>query len=318
MTQDTSSPQPAAPPDAQTDKYKTVEGAPRAAATVVLLRDFDHDVDCNPGNGAGLEVFLVRRHSKSAVLGGAYVFPGGKVDAADATLDAGAHFDAEPADLHAALAETDLDVPTAASIYVAAVREAFEECGVLLAHGLAEQAVLDAVASERSGKQTFAELLAAFELRLSTRLIVPWSRWITPTMSVMQKRFDTRFFVAALPLGQIAVHDAHETDESVWITPREALARYWSGEFQLAPPQIMTLAHLSRHASVDSVLKAARARRPPLIQPEPFQREDGVRVVCYPGDPRHPVREVAMPGPLRLLYRDERFEPEDGFDALFL
>ena len=300
-------------------KYRPVEGAPRAAATIVLLRDFDHDVDCNPGNGAGLEVFLVRRHSKSAVLGGAYVFPGGKVDAADATLDAAAHFDAQPAELHAALAEPDIDVPTAASIYVAAVREAFEECGVLLAQGVVEQAVLDAVASERSGEKTFAQLLAEFGLRLSTRLIVPWSRWITPTMSVMQKRFDTRFFVAALPLGQIALHDAHETDDSVWITPREALARYWSGEFQLAPPQIMTLAHLSRHAAVDSVLTAARARRPPLIQPEPFQREeDGVRVVCYPGDPRHPVREAAMPGPLQLLYRNERFEPEAGFDALFL
>ncbi len=303
--------------DGNGEKYRAVDGTPRAAATIVLLRDFDHDVDCNPGNGAGLEVFLVRRHRKSAVLGGAYVFPGGKVDAADGALDAAAHFDAQPAELHAALAEADIDVPTAASIYVAAVREAFEECGVLLAHGLAERAVLDAVASERSGQQSFAELLAAFELRLSTRLIVPWSRWITPTMSVMQKRFDTRFFVAALPAGQIAVHDAHETDESVWITPREALARYWSGEFQLAPPQIMTLAHLARHASVDSVLAAARARRPPLIQPEPFQREDGVRVVCYPGDARHPVREVAMPGPLRLLYQGDRFEPEGGFDALF-
>ena len=315
MTADASSP---SAPAASTDKYRPVDGAPRAAATIVLLRDFDHDVDCNPGNGAGLEVFLVRRHAKSAVLGGAYVFPGGKVDAADATLDAAAYFDAAPADLHAALAEGDLDVPTAASIYVAAVREAFEECGVLLAQGVAEQAVLDAVASERSGEKTFAELLAEFGLRLSTRLIVPWSRWITPTMSVMQKRFDTRFFVAALPLGQLALHDAHETDDSVWITPREALARYWSGEFQLAPPQIMTLAHLSRHASVDSVLAAARTRRPPLIRPEPFQREeDGVRVVCYPGHPRHPVREVAMPGPLQLLYRNDRFEPEDGFDALF-
>ncbi len=68
---------------------------------------------------------------------------------------------------------------------------------------------------------------------------------------------------------------------------------------------------------MDSVLAQARARRPPLIQPEPFQREDGVRVVCYPGDARHPVPEVAMPGPSRLLYRGDRFEPEDGFDALF-
>lgn len=302
---------------ATSDRYRPVEGTPRAAASVVLLRDFDHDVDCNPGNGAGLEVFLVRRHSKSAVLGGAYVFPGGKVDTADRQIDAATHFDAAPSELHAALGEPGLDVGAAASIYVAAVREAFEECGVLLAHGVAEQDVLDAVAQERSGERTFAELLAHHRLRLSTRLIVPWSRWITPTVSIVSQRFDTRFFVAALPLGQVALHDAHETDESVWLTPHEALERYWSGEFMLAPPQIMTLAHLARHDSVASVLAAARAQgKPPLIQPEPFAREDGMRMVCYPGDERHPVRERAMPGPSRLLYRNDRFEPEHGFDAL--
>ncbi|MEO8249538.1 MAG: NUDIX hydrolase, partial [Burkholderiales bacterium] len=230
--------------------YQAVEGAPRAAATIVLLRDVDHDVDCNPGIGSGLEVFLVRRHSRSAVLGGAWVFPGGKVDGADATIDAARHFDAAPEELHAALSESDINVPTAASIYVAAVREAFEECGVLLAQGLAEEAVLKAVEAERGGRKTFADVLAQFELKLSTRLIVPWSRWITPTMSVMSKRFDTRFFVAALPLGQIALHDSHETDESVWIKPHAALDRYWAREFDLAPPQIMTLAHLAKHDSV--------------------------------------------------------------------
>ena len=298
------------------ERYKPVPGTPRAAATVVLLRDVDHDVDCNPGVGSGLEVFLVRRHSQSAVLGGAYVFPGGKVDAADATLDAARHFDATAVELHAALAENEIDVPTAASIYVAAVREAFEECGVLLAHGVAEEAVLHAVALESNGQKTFSEVLAQFELKLSTRLIVPWSRWITPTISVMSKRFDTRFFVAALPLGQIALHDQHETDQSVWVAPRAALERYWSGEFELAPPQIMTLAHLARHHSVASVLAAARARRPPLIQPEPFE-QDGERCVCYPGDQRHPLREAAMPGPSRLWYRKGRFEPAGGLNDLF-
>ncbi|MEO8249237.1 MAG: NUDIX hydrolase, partial [Burkholderiales bacterium] len=84
-----------------------------------------------------------------------------------------------------------------------------------------------------------------------------------------------------------------------------------------APPQIMTLAHLAKHDSVASVLAAARARKPPLIQPEPIEHE-GVRFVCYPGDDRHPVRDRAMPGPSRLCFREGRFEPLEGFDALFV
>jgi hypothetical protein len=119
-----------------------------------------------------------------------------------------------------------------------------------------------------------------------------------------------------LPEGQQAMHDNHEATESVWLTPRAALRQYWDHEIQLAPPQIMSLASLSRHASVASVLAHARSRRPPVIQPEPFEL-DGARVVCYPGDERHPVRLGAMPGPTRLHYRNKRFEPVDGFEGLF-
>jgi hypothetical protein len=78
----------------------------------------------------------------------------------------------------------------------------------------------------------------------------------------------------------------------------------------------MTLAHLSRHASVESAMQSAGAALPRLVQPEPFD-EEGVRVLCYPGDPRHSVLERAMPGPTRLVYRNQRFEPAEGFDALF-
>jgi hypothetical protein len=85
---------------------------------------------------------------------------------------------------------------------------------------------------------------------------------------------------------------------------------------ELAPPQIMSLAHLARHASVESALAQARLRKPPLVLPEAFEHE-GERVVCYPGDDRHSVRERALPGPTRLHYRNRRFEPADGFEALF-
>ena len=279
----------------------------RPAATVVLLRDAP----------AGLEVFLMKRHTLSDVLGGAYVFPGGKVDAADAELDI-AHLDQPLPVLHAGLNEADISERTAGGLYVAAMREAFEESGVLFAQGMGMQDIDTArVAALLREGHGFNAVLARMSLRLHTRSLVPWSRWITPTMpSITNKRFDTRFFVSAVPAGQVAVHDNHETTDSIWLSPRMALQQYWSGQIALAPPQIMSLAHLSRHASVDSVMTQARGRMPPLIQPEPFDLEGG-RVICYPGDARHTVCEPAMPGPTRLYYRNKRFEPGDGFESLF-
>lgn len=160
-------------------------------------------------------------------------------------------------------------------------------------------------------------MLAELQVRLQTRHVLPWSRWITPRMpSVTNKRFDTRFFVAAVPHEQEATHDNFEATESVWLPPRVALEQYWSRQIELAPPQIMSLAHLARHSSVDSVMAAARATTPPLILPEAFD-EGGTRVLCYPGDPAHSVAQRALPGPTRLLYQNKRFEPVDGFEALF-
>jgi 8-oxo-dGTP pyrophosphatase MutT (NUDIX family) len=278
----------------------------RAAASVVMLRDAP----------AGLEVFLVKRHGLSDVLGGAYVFPGGKVDAEDARLDMAAHLDAPPAALHAALGEPELGEIDAAAIYVAALREAFEESGVLYAHGGNARAAAVAAALLREGR-AFDEVLATMSLRLHTASLQPWSRWITPRVgAVVRKRFDTRFFLARVPEGQIATHDDHEATESVWLAPRVALEQYRDAAIELAPPQIMSLAHLARHPSVESALAQARLRKPPLVLPEAFEH-DGERVVCYPGDERHSVHERALPGPTRLHYRNRRFEPAEGFEALF-
>jgi len=281
----------------------------RAAATVVLLRD----------SPAGLEVFLMQRHSLSDVLGGAYVFPGGKVDAADAELDMAAHLDQPLAALHAGLNEADIDARTAGGLYVAALREVFEESSVLMAQGVEGQGVdgVRAAALLRDGLG-FNAMLAHMGLRLQTRSLVPWTRWITPTSpSVTNKRFDTRFFVAAMPPGQVAVHDDYETTQSIWLSPRAALTHYWEGRITLAPPQIMSLSQLSHHASVDSVLAHARSRLPPVIAPEPFDQQ-GTRVICYPGDSRHSSCEAVMPGPTRLYYRNQRFEPEGGLSSLFV
>ena len=282
-----------------------VTGPVRAAATLVMLRDAP----------AGLEVFLIKRHGLSDVLGGACVFPGGKVDRGDAELDMQAHLDQPPELLHELLGEPEIEPMSAAGLYVAVLREAFEETGVLYAGGADTAVAVQATALLREGR-AFDEVIAMLALRLQASALVPWSRWITPLVpSHQQKRFDTRFFVAGVPGDQVATHDNHEATESVWLTPRSALQQYWDRTIQLAPPQIMSLVHLSRHRTVASVLAQARARRPPLVQPEPVDH-GGMRVLCYPGDPEHSVRERALPGPTRLQYREQRFEPVGGFEAL--
>ena len=284
-----------------------VTGPARSAATVIMLRD----------SLAGLEVLLIKRHSLSDVLGGAYVFPGGKVDRLDAELDMATHLDQPLLELHTAMNEPDIDVLTAASLYVAAVREAFEESGILFAQGATHAQALRATQLVREG-QTFSAVLTQMQLRLQTSTLAPWSRWITPIVpSMMSKRFDTRFFVAAVPEGQVAQHDNHEATESVWLGPRAALEQYRDGHILMAPPQIMTLAHLARYSCVADVMFDARSRMPPVIQPEPFEHVDG-RVICYPGDQRHSIKEKALPGPTRLHYRNKKFEPADGFEALFM
>ena len=280
----------------------------RPAATVLICRD----------GAAGPEVLMIQRHALSDVHGGSYVFPGGKLDAADAALDAALHLDEPPERLHARLCDPDLDAATAAALHVAAVREVFEECGLLLAEGIDDPRAREAAALAAQGLG-FNEMLGRLGLRLATRAMRPWSRWITPVQALHSpgKRFDTRFFIARAPQGQAPRHDDHEAVLCAWLRPRDALQRYWQGEIALAAPQIMSLAHLARHASVDSMLAEADGRAPCLVRPLTFEIE-GTRATAYPGDERHPERVRVMPGPLRLVLRGGRLEPPGGFDELWL
>jgi len=282
---------------------------PRDAATVVILRD----------GPQGPEVFLVKRHGLSDVLGGAYVFPGGKMDAADSAPGHHAYLDQSPEQLHAALGEQDTTPATACGLFIAALRETYEEAGVLFAHSdePAGQATSTTARPAQAQGSDFHQRLQSGSLRLQTLAVHPWSRWITPRMpSVTNKRFDTRFFISVMPAGQHAAHDDFEATESAWLRPRVALEQYWEREIELAPPQIMSLAHLSRYQSAAQALQAARNSTPPVIMPEAFH-ENEERVICYPGHARHPVSRRALPGPLQLFWRNKRFEPEGGFEALF-
>lgn len=277
---------------------------PVSSATVIVVRD----------GTTGLELLLVRRHGNSGVLGGVHVFPGGKLDVADGQVDPST-LDRPAAVCVDALAEPGLTQEVAVGLHVAALRETFEECGLLL--GQARGAVFAPQVRERTVAGTpFAAVLQDLDLPMPTACVLPWSRWVTPRVpSVTNRRFDTRFFVAVAPDDQTVVHCAHEATEAVWLSPRVALERYWAGEIDLAPPQIMSLSQLSRLADTAQVLAAARGRLPALIEPEPFD-EDGCRVICYPGDPRHSLAARAWPGPTRLVHRNRRFEPDGGLAAL--
>ena len=288
--------------------FETVTTPPVDAASVLLLRD----------SGEGLQVLLMRRAQASQVLGGAYVFPGGKVDAEDHSAESLQHLSETPVRLRERLQESALAPDRAAGLFMAALREAFEECGVLLAdrpQGLAD--VMGEIQGRIKAGLHLTDLVPDFDLQLQTRSMVPFTRWITPKRpSVMDKRFDARFFLAAVPTGQEALHDNIEATESEWLSPRQALHDYWQGRIELAPPQIMSLVHLARYADVAHALRDAASRPPPTIEPEPFDDENG-RTICYPGHPRHSLNQPAVPGPSCLRYVKGRFEPLAGFDAFF-
>jgi len=282
--------------------------APRSAATIVLVRDSDE----------GLQTLLLRRNTQLANMAGMFVFPGGKLERSDSDAGSLALLD-QPADtLRRQLGEADTDAALATGLHVAALREALEECGMLLAEPVRAGAALDAPRARQllGAGLRFDDMLRALGLRMATRALVPWSRWITPVAPVLAtRRFDARFFIAEAPAHQRAMHDDEETTASLWCTPRSALERYRDGSMDLAPPQIMSLAHLNRYATVNEALNAARGRLPPTIQPESFT-DGATQGFCYPGDTHHSVHDRALPGPTRLCRQGRHFLPPEGFEAL--
>jgi 8-oxo-dGTP pyrophosphatase MutT (NUDIX family) len=245
----------------------------RDAATVVLLRD---------GVG-GLEAFLLQRVRALAFAAGMTVFPGGVVDERDAETDLG--WVGPPAAAWAGpLAASE---PLARALVCAAVRETFEESGVLLA-GPAADAVctvdgpqweVDRVALER-GELSLAVLLARRGLLLRADLLRPWAHWITPAGE--RRRYDTRFFLAALPPGQSTRDVGGESDAARWLPPGEALAQAGRRERGLLPPTTVTLEEVARYRTVAEVLAAADRRVITPIEPRLDRDPDGGLVVVLP------------------------------------
>jgi 8-oxo-dGTP pyrophosphatase MutT (NUDIX family) len=241
----------------------------RPAATVLLVRD----------GAGGVEVLMVRRHAKSGFAAGALVFPGGKVDAGDAAL---ARF-GRAADL----------LP----YRVAAIRETWEEAGILLAGRPGEEGLLDHDGVRRlrdaypDPTTDMATILERESLGLATDRLERFAHWITPEAE--PRRFDTQFFIAATPAGQQAAHDGRETLECSWLSPQDAVAEADAGRALVMFPTRLNLMKLARSRSAADAL--ALARREPVVTVQPVMTvESGERVLRIDRDSGYELTELRM------------------------
>lgn len=273
---------------------RSVPLVPRPAATVLLVRDGE-------SRDASLEVLMVRRNLRSDFVGGAYVFPGGAVEPDDGCDEMATHCDGPTeatASRHLGLAAGGL------GYWVAAIRECFEEAGLLLGRLAGSEIVsfADPVVAERfarhrlglnGGSTRLLDICQAENLRLATDRLFYFAHWITPEGAV--RRYDTRFFVAEAPRGQAPAHDAGETIAEVWLRPQDALALHREGAIDLVLPTVHSLRAISRFPDATSLLDAAaRTVEVPAVLPRMVADAGGVRLLL-PGDPGYSDAPPAPP-----------------------
>ena len=253
---------------------------PRPAATVLTLRDSPN----------GYEILMLRRNLNSDFVGGAYVFPGGGVDASDAG----------PAAQAIAVGISDVDASQRLNLesgglayYVACLRELFEEAGLLVAcdeHNVPvtveDQAALARMSQHRrdvnGGSLGFVDMMQREGLLLDLRGVAYLAHWVTPVGP--PRRYDTRFFVALAPSGQVAAHDAGETVADQWVRPVDALVQHERGDLEMILPTIRNLEAIAHFSTASEVLEYANSQTSiPCIEPRIVDR-GGEVVILIPGD----------------------------------
>ena len=253
---------------------------PAPAATLVLLRD---------RAAGGFEVLLMQRHHASKFAAGDFVFPGGKLESDDNPDDAVQW--CTGLDLAGAARTLGLEQApaTALAYWVGAIRETFEEAGVLLATTadgapvrLPAARIADYRRAIQADNRAFWSMIKTEKLRLATDRLVYFAHWITP--DGLPLRFDTRFFAAPMPEGQEAVGDDHEMISLRWLAPREALDAHARGELSLRNPTVRNLMLLDG-VSASAALDRLRGREVMTIRPKVVFDEQGKRRVFNPGDP---------------------------------
>ncbi len=251
---------------------------PRAAATLMLVRD----------GAEGLEVLMLRRNLSSQWAGGIHLFPGGAVDKGDSSRQIFARTLGRSDEEASRLLGVGRD---GLAFFVAAIRECFEEAGILLARskqgppGSERRGRAGALAEGRrrlNAKEVdFATLVAQAELFLDAGRLCYFSHWVTPEGSA--RRYDTRFFVAPAPEGQQALHDDVEVIDSAWIRPSVALARHEAGEIDLWLPTVKNLEAIGRFEEAGALIEAAASRQVEVVLPKMVFAEQGVRILL-PGE----------------------------------
>ncbi len=247
------------------------EVQPRAAATMMLLRQ----------KPAEFEIFMMVRHDQIDFASGALVFPGGSVDVSDRELLGRPEL----------FTTGGISDPTLLGLRVAAIRETFEESGILLARPQGSQELVSVGRASQveathrealcEGKIKFAQMLAEAKLVLALDLLVPYAHWITP--AGLPKRFDTHFFLALAPADQVGAHDGRESVDSVWVSPRAALEGAASGRFKLLFPTTRNLIKLGTQPSAAQAIAAARSDRIVTVLPQ-ILTEGGRRKLKIPAE----------------------------------
>lgn len=254
---------------------------PRSAATILLLRE----------GANGMEVLMVVRHHQIDFASGALVFPGGKLAPGD--------YDAR---LLTRCTGGDGWSAEQLALRVGAIREAFEESGILLARARGSAALIGAErATELGGRYRKAldagalgmgDMLDTEDLVLACEELVPFAHWITPDF--MPKRFDTHFYLAAAPAEQRAVHDGTEMVDSEWLRPADVLQLAAAGTRTLVPATLLNVQKLAQNTNVNAALSTARAQRIVTVSPKTVERPSG-RVLQIPADAGYGITEFAIP-----------------------
>ena len=249
---------------------------PVPAATILMLRD----------GSDGLEVFMVVRHHQIDFASGALVFPGGKVAVGDD----------EVRDHCTGASEDDVQL----ALQVGAIREAFEECGILLAREVGSDDIIDGSRLAElehyrdplaKGGLKIGEFLEKEKLVLACDLLHRYAHWITPEM--MPKRFDTHFYLARAPADHLAIHDGHESVDSIWISPQGALEGATTGEYTVIFPTRLNIEMLAESDSVANAIKMANEREIVSVLPW-IEDRDGDNYLCIPANAGYSLSEEKM------------------------
>lgn len=301
---------------------RIVAALPKNAATVILLRDKEPEE---------FDVLLLRRHEKSSFMGGNFVYPGGRVDRNDGSIEPGSLSRGMTLEEARKILGGMLSPEESFAYWIAALRELFEEAGVLLAYDQKGKLLQLRNRDEREKflhyrellqkrKMSFSKIIQKENLLLALDHLHYYAHWITP--EARPERFDTRFFLARYPEGQEASHDQKETTAEAWLPPRNALEENLRGDVLLSPPTLKTLEDLSRFRSTEDILHSLKRENIQTILPI-LTRISDIPLLIFPWDPEYGLfQKGEIPSPLhhgrpsqsgdntsRLLMRENRWLP---------